>query len=575
MLKRLVNKAVLIGCVGAFISAPIAANSSWDGERLALEMSIQKRVEDALVKIIPADQFVLVVRVEPWTQPMESSAGAEADSGFSLPGVPERQKFDGGNDVKKLVESLKPESPMFRRFIRRLTVTLVLDQSLSEETVSRVRDLTSEMIGIDVGRGDTLEIQRTAFQRPVPAVVVDTNFSRLQKSLQNYWLLISLALIMFCVTIFFLFIFGPFRGFLNRFVQVLPTLKSGDQGSRYSRMNQDMPYPPQMMGQQPYGYLPPLLAGAAAPASFSGSLQVENPNKTIVPFGFIREDHLGNLAILLSRETPERAAIVLGYLPPDWISRILTRIDPQLQSDITTHLATTKQLLPEQVEDIEQDLKRRLDYLIGGPDRIFAIYESLDPEAQKRMMDSLKLVRPEVADELRQKSLIFEDLEKLDVQALKAVLREVDLQTLVVSLPGVSEFLKNRILENVSQGKADIIKEELELNALLPGKATSDAQKKVMMVARRLEKEGHIQIPQVSGAIANQRVSLSPKSTLRFPPDAKVEDAIITGENKEGSPKSKDGIEERIRRFMSRREPDRERFGSENETSPDLKDKER
>jgi flagellar motor switch protein FliG len=80
-------------------------------------------------------------------------------------------------------------------------------------------------------------------------------------------------------------------------------------------------------------------------------LQVENPNKITLPFSFIREDNLGNLSILLSRETPEKAAVVLGYLPPEWISRVLMRIDPGLQNEIASHLATTRQLLPEQAVD--------------------------------------------------------------------------------------------------------------------------------------------------------------------------------------------------------------------------------
>src|SRR5262249_136889 len=143
--------------------------------------------------------------------------------------------------------------------------------------------------------------------------------------------------------------------------------------------------------------LPAPQGGGPGGANFSGSLQVENPSRRTTPFSFIREDHLSNLAILLERESPEKSAVVLGYLPTDWISKLMGRLDPRLQMEITGHLATTRQLLPEQVEDIEQDLKRRLDYLIGGPERLSAVYESLDPEAQKRMLDNLRANRPDIA----------------------------------------------------------------------------------------------------------------------------------------------------------------------------------
>ena len=156
--------------------------------------------------------------------------------------------------------------------------------------------------------------------------------------------------------------------------------------------------------------------------------------------------------------------MVLGYLPPEWISRVLERLDPRLQTDVATSLATTRQLLPEQVEDIEQELKRRLDYLIGGPDRIFAVYESLEPDAQRRMYESLRESRPELAEDLRSRTMLFEDLNRLDSPALKSLLREVEIQTLVMALRGAAVSFRDRILEHVSQGKAQIVREELELS---------------------------------------------------------------------------------------------------------------
>ncbi|MCB4757125.1 MAG: hypothetical protein LHV69_08895, partial [Elusimicrobia bacterium] len=347
----------------------------------------------------------------------------------------------------------------------------------------------------------------------------------------------------------------------------------GHGGGRMGRLGGgDMMMPPQLMGM-PYGYLPSP-TGAGGPANFSGSLQVENPNKSTVPFGFIREDHLGNLAILLSRETPEKAAVVLGYLPAEWISRVLTKIDLALQSEIANHLATTRQLLPEQVEDIEQDLKRRLDYLIGGPDRITAVYESLEPDAQKRMLESLKGARPELVEELRRRTLLFDDMDKLEPAALKAVLREVDLQTLVLSLRGVSDGFLTKILENVPPGKAEIIREEIELSGdVLPGKAAFDARKKVAMIARRLEREGHIHIPQVAGAIPESRYGPSLKDTLKLPTGFKFQEPVVedaSAVSPEDVNATKDDVVNKIRRFMSRGAREKERFeDKDNDVSGD------
>jgi hypothetical protein len=95
--------------------------------------------------------------------------------------------------------------------------------------------------------------------------------------------------------------------------------------------------------------------------------------------------------------------------------------------------------------------------------------------------------------------MLFDDLERLDSTALKTLLREVDMQTLVMALRGVAKTFVDRILEHVSQGKAQIVREELELSEGNGGRATMEAQRKVVLLAKRLEREGQITIPQIEG----------------------------------------------------------------------------
>lgn len=547
---------------------PLKAELSQDSERLNLEIKMQQRVEEALGKILAPGQFVVVIRIEPIPSVENvTPAAPKNDDGFYLPGVPVRGNIDrSGEQLKTIVDSLKSENK-FQRFIRRIYVTLVLDQSISEDVVSKVRELTRQMLSLDPARGDTLDIQRTAFNKPVDPNSDLTGVSLFQKEIRRYWVLIALVLILFCIMVFSLFMFGPLRGFLNSFLQILPMLKPAEAAARGARFE---------MGGMPFlppGYLPPNMSmpslGGPSPASFSGSLQVENPNKTVLPFGFIREDHLGNLAILLSRESPEKAAVVLGYLPPEWITRVLSRMDQTMQTEVAGHLATTRQLLPEQVEDIEQDLKRRLDYLIGGPDRIFAIYESLDAEGQRRMFDNLKETRPEIAEELRRRTVLFEDLDKLESPALKALLREVDLQTIVMSLRGASEAFKNKMLEHVTEGKAEIIREELELGGGPAGKATLDAQKKMVLLAKRLEREGQINIPQIEDSVPTTRYGGSLRSVLKLPPGMKIDDTLPAEGTVEPAKDEKgNDIKDRIKRFLNRGGPAQERYPSGRKEPP-------
>lgn len=534
----------------------LQAETSLDSERLDLETRMQSRVEGALARILPPGQFVVVVRVEPLKKiSNDAEPSSKDDPEFYLPGVPVRRGFDNSGDkIQSLVDTLKTDNKSFQRFISRVQVTLVLDKDLSDESVSKVRDLTRQMLSLDAERGDTLDVQRTVFNKPpVEVTETPTGILKFQREVRSYWLLIALVLALIVVGVFVLFVFGPLRGFLNNFVQILPTLKSEGGGGRISL---EMP---NMLPSSVNNYGLPN-GGGGGPASFSGSLQVDNPNKNVLPFGFIREDHLANLAILLARESPEKAAVVLGYLPPDWISKVLARLEPSMQTDVAANLATTRQLLPEQVEDIEQDLKRRLDYLIGGPERIFAVYESLDPDAQKRMMDSLKESRPEIVEQLRQRTILFDDLDRFDPAALKSILREVDLQTIVMALRGTTDGFKDRILEHMSAGKAEIVKQELDLSeGSSPGKTTAEAQRKVVAIAKRMEKEGQIHVPTIETEGPTSRFGPSLRSTLKLPPGLRRGD-VLPAET------PNDDIKDRIRRFMDRHDdPDstQERYPQE------------
>lgn len=561
MLKATVRYILVGVCLVAALTVWAGAQSSWESEKLALETTMQSRVEKALSRLLQEGTYVVVVQVEPLSAVAGKAGRAASGEGYYLPGVPARTVIDGTSEVMKdLVDTLSSDQKNFLRFVRRVSVLLILDESLSDNTIDRVRELTRQILSLEPARGDVLNIQRAVLRTPDLPVSQDA-VTRLQSALKNYWIIISLSLILFCIAVFLLFVFGPLRGFLNRFVQVLPTLKPNEpESGRYSRVNMwESQVLPAMMAQTMSMLPGGAQGGGGAGSNFSGSLLVENPNKKTTPFGFVREDHLSNLATLLSRETPEKAAVVLGYLPPEWISRVLAKMEPSLQSEITENLATPRQLLPEQVEDIEQDLKRRLDYLIGGPDRILAIYESLGPEHQRRMLDNLRIIRPELAEELRRHTLLFEDLEELEDGSLKTLLREVELQTLIMSMRGISDSFKVKIMKNLSAGKAEIVKEELEFNDGPVGPAVYEAQKKMVFLARRLEKEGQMQISRPDESAPNVRYGSSLQSGIKLPPGFNAG----SGEPLEGEPVESGGlssIEDRIKEFMSRGASERERY---------------
>jgi hypothetical protein len=132
------------------------------------------------------------------------------------------------------------------------------------------------------------------------------------------------------------------------------------------------------------------------------------------------------------------------------------------------------------------------------------------------------------------------------------------------ALKGTAESFRKKLLEHMPAGKAEIILQELELSEGNGGRATIEAQKKIVIVARRLEKEGQILVPQVSDpATPVSRYGSSLKSTIKLPPGLKLDD-LKPSETKDAEvvPPKKD-ITERLRDFMGRRPSNKARFGDD------------
>ena len=64
--------------------------------------------------------------------------------------------------------------------------------------------------------------------------------------------------------------------------------------------------------------------------------------------------------------------------------------------------------------------------MVGGVDAIVEILNTVDRGTEKHIMESMEIEDPELADEIRKKMFVFEDILSLDDRSVQRVLREVD-----------------------------------------------------------------------------------------------------------------------------------------------------
>ena len=127
------------------------------------------------------------------------------------------------------------------------------------------------------------------------------------------------------------------------------------------------------------------------------------------------------------------------------------------------------------------------------------VLNTVDRGTEKHIMENLEIEEPELADEIRKKMFVFEDVLLLDDKAIQRVLRDVDNNDLAVALKGANEQVQNAIFNNLSKRMVVMIKEDMEFMGPVRMKDVEEAQQKIVNIIRKLEDSGEIIISRGGG----------------------------------------------------------------------------
>ena len=229
-------------------------------------------------------------------------------------------------------------------------------------------------------------------------------------------------------------------------------------------------------------------------------------NLQVKPFEFVRKADPLQLVNFLQNEHPQVIALVLSYLDPPMAAQVLGALPEDLQVEVIKRIALLERTSPEIVKEIEKSLERKLSGIVsqqfskvGGVDTAAEIMNNIDRQTEKAIMDRLSQDTPELAEEIRRRMFVFEDILKLDDRSIQLVLREVDTRDLAVALKGASEEVKEKIFKNMSKRAAQLLKDELEFMGPVRVKDVEEAQQKIINIIRRLEEAGEIVIARGGG----------------------------------------------------------------------------
>jgi len=224
------------------------------------------------------------------------------------------------------------------------------------------------------------------------------------------------------------------------------------------------------------------------------------------PFEFVRKTDASQVLNFIQDEHPQTIAMILSYLSPNQASMIIGALEPEKQADVAKRIAMMDRTSPDVIKEVESVLERKLaslanqDYtIVGGVDAIVNILNTVDRSTEKHIMETLEVEEPELADEIRKKMFVFEDIMLLDDRAIQRVLRDVENSDLAIALKGANEEVKGVILKNLSKRLAAMIEEDMEFMGPVRMKDVEEAQQKIVAVIRKLEDSAEIVISRGGG----------------------------------------------------------------------------
>ncbi len=219
-----------------------------------------------------------------------------------------------------------------------------------------------------------------------------------------------------------------------------------------------------------------------------------------LPFQFLHRADPRQLLSFIQGEHPQVIAVVLAHLPSDKATLVLSGLEPEAQADVAHRIAVMDRTSPDALKKLEAALEQKMGSVlqpmdiskVGGVDPLIQIINRSDRATERLIVEGLQARDPELAEEVKSRMFMFEDILMLENRDLQQVLRQVDGADLAPAMKGVSDDVRDKITSNMSERAAQTLVEDIDLLGPVLLRQVEEAQQKIILVIRRLEDAGDI-----------------------------------------------------------------------------------
>jgi len=221
-----------------------------------------------------------------------------------------------------------------------------------------------------------------------------------------------------------------------------------------------------------------------------------------MPFEFLQRVDPQMVLSFLQEEHPQTITLVLAHMQAEQAAAVLTGLPALAQADIAHRLAVMDRTSPDIIKQVESQLRRRLSTVlqpreysaVGGLMPLVDIINHSDRNTERLILEGLAAVDSELAEEVRARMFMFEDIGSLDDRTVQLLMRSIDVKELALALKGVSEVVKEKFTNNMSERATLGLTEDMEVLGSVRVKQVEEAQAGIIRQIRTLEDSGEIVI---------------------------------------------------------------------------------
>ena len=253
-------------------------------------------------------------------------------------------------------------------------------------------------------------------------------------------------------------------------------------------------------------YAKDILEKALGPERAVDILNKLTASLQVRPFDFARKADPAQILNFIQNENSQTIALVLSYLQSEQASFILSALPQEKQAEVAKRIAVMDSTSPEVINQVERVLEQKLSATVtqdytsaGGIESIVQILNGVDRGTERTILDSLEIQDPELAEEIKKRMFVFEDIVSLDNRSIQRIIRDIENTDLQLALKVASEEVRDAIFRNMSKRMAESFKEEMEFMGPVRLRDVEEAQTRIVATIRRLEEAGEIIIARGGG----------------------------------------------------------------------------